>query len=269
MGTPAFIVPIMGKRVGGYLHLTTAWIAATGETDTTILNALNAWEASLISNGLSSKITVFYPFVGGNETKHSYNFMNTSLYQLTFTGVWTHSSTGALPSGTNNTYANTGLNANTVFTQNNNHCGVYSRTNVAGANKTAVGCIIGSTPIYALQIRSASNLASAFNNSQVSNQFVSASNTNSSGYYLMNKTSSSIGGLTLDKNGTQIGSNVAAITTNNYENTNVIIGALRSSAQWDNKEYAGISMGLGLTSGEKIAMYNMIQTFNTNLSRQV
>jgi len=264
----------MGRRLvyikpqSGYLPLTTAWIAATGETNTTILNALNAWEASMISNSLSSKITVFYPFVGGTSTKHSYNFMNTSLYQLTFTGFWTHSSTGALPNGTN-AYANSSLNGNTVFTQNNNHCGVYSRTNVAGASRTAVGCIIGSTPIYAIQMRNATNNATAFNNSQATNQFVSASNTNSSGYYLMNKTSSAIGGLTLSKNGTQIGSNAAAITTNNYENTTVTIGALNSSAQFDNKEYAGISMGLGLTSGEITAMYNMIQTMNTSLSRQV
>jgi len=140
---------------------------------------------------------------------------------------------------------------------------------VAGGNRTAIGCIIGSTPIYALQTRNASNNATAFNNSQAANQFVSASNTNSNGYYLMNKTASSIGGLVLDRNGSQIGSNAAAITTNNYENTDVVIGALRSSAQFDNKECAGATIGLGLTSGDRIAMYNLIQALNTSLSRQV
>jgi hypothetical protein len=256
------------KPASGYLPLTTAWIATTGESNTTILNALNAWEASMISNSLSSKIQVFYPFVGGTSTKHSYNFMNTSLYQLTFTGGWTHSSTGALPNGTN-AYASSSLNGNTHFTQNDNHSSVYSRTNVTGASKTAIGCVIGSTPIYALQIRSAANLASAFNNSQTATQFTTGANTDSRGYYLMNKTSSAIGGLVLDKNGTQIGSNAAAITTNNYANTTVTIGALNTTAQFDNKEYAGVTFGLGLTSGDRTAMYNMIQTMNTSLSRQV
>jgi len=268
MGLPSFITPIMGKKQG-YLPLTLAWIAATSETDTTILNALNTFEASLIANGMNTgDLIAYYPMVGGTQTKHSYNFMNTALYQLTFFSGWTHSSTGALPNGTN-AYANTGINASTVFTQNNNHCGVYSRTNVAGASRTAVGCIISSTPIYALQIRSAANLASVFNNSEAATQFATGANTNSQGFYLMNKTSSAIGGLTVDKNGTQIGSNAGAIATNNYENTNVLIGALTTALQFDNKEYAGVTFGLGLNATKRGQIEDMVNALNTSLSRNV
>jgi hypothetical protein len=253
---------------GSYLPLTTAWIAATGESNTTILNALNTREASWASNGLTSKIIAQYPFVGGNSTKHAFNFMNTSLYNLSFFGFWTHSSTGALPNGSN-AYATTAITGNTVFTQNDNHCSVYSRTNISAADKTAIGCIIGSTPVYALQIRTAANLVRGFNNSQVATQVASGANLNSSGYYLMNKTSSAIGGLTIDKNGTQIGANTVAITTNNYSTSTVTIGALNSITQFDNKEYGGVTFGLGLTVGERALMYTIEQQFQTDLSRQV
>ena len=90
MGLPSFITPIMGKKQG-YLPLTTAWIAATGETDTTILNALNTFEAGLNANSLTTKFNAIYPMVGGNDLKHSYNFINTLTFQISFLGGWTHS----------------------------------------------------------------------------------------------------------------------------------------------------------------------------------
>ena len=118
------------RRQAGYLPLTTAWIAATLETDTTILNALNTFEAGLIANSLTTKFNAIYPMVGGTSGKHAFNFMNTSLYSLTFNGGWTHSATGALPNGTN-ANADTGINANTILTVNNNHLSFYSRSNTA------------------------------------------------------------------------------------------------------------------------------------------
>ncbi len=71
-----------------YGTLTTAWIAATGETDTTILSALNTLESDLTTYGLTSKMKALYPMVGGTSTKHSYNFMNTSQYQLRHSLGW-------------------------------------------------------------------------------------------------------------------------------------------------------------------------------------
>jgi len=110
-----------------YGTLTTAWIAATGETDLTILGALNTLESDMATYGLTAKIKALYPMVGGTAGKHSYNFMNTAAYQLTFNGGWTHSSTGALPNGTN-AYADTSFNVNTY--KDNNHLSYYIRTNL-------------------------------------------------------------------------------------------------------------------------------------------
>lgn len=267
MGTPANIIGIMGKSK--YLPLTTAWIATTGETDTTILNALNTFEASMIANGMSSDFIAFYPMVGGNSTKHSYNFMNTALYNLSFTGGWTHSATGALPNGTN-AYANTGINALSVLTQNDNHASFYSRTNSTGASRACMGSYTGAgTNVYAMQLRLTANTAAVFNASNAAGQFAIIANTNSEGFYLMNKTSSAIGGLTLDKNGSQIAANTVAVSTNTYPNVNVLIGALTTALQFDNKECAGVTIGPGLNSTKRGQIYTMIQAFNTSLSRQV
>ena len=265
----------MGRRLiyikpAGYLPLTTAWIAATSETDTTILNALNTFEASLIANGMNSgDLIAYYPMVGATQTKHSFNFINTALYQLTFFSVWTHTSNGALPFGTNS-YASTGINASTVLTQNNNHVSFYSRTNAAGASRACIGSYTGANPnVYAMQLKLTSNNAAAFNASNAANQFSTTSNTNSEGFYLMNKTSSAINGLTLDKNGTQIAANTGAITTNTYPNANVLIGALTTTLQFDNKECAGVTIGLGLNATKRGQLEDMVNAVNIALSRNV
>ena len=119
---------------GGYGTLTTSWIAATGETDATILGALNTLETNLDTYGLKSKMKALYPFVGGTAGKHSYNFMNTAQYQITWAGGITHSSTGVLFNGTNS-YGDTNLNVNSVMTLNSTAFGIYNRTDSAAATR--------------------------------------------------------------------------------------------------------------------------------------
>ena len=113
---------------GSYNPLTAAWITATGESDVTILNGLNTFEAGLISNNFISRLPIVYPIVGGTSAKHSLNFMNTATYQITFQGGFVHNSNGWTGNGTN-AIANTGANAITVTPRDNNSYGFYSRTN--------------------------------------------------------------------------------------------------------------------------------------------
>ena len=268
MGLPANIIGIMGK--GGYLQLTAAWKAATGETDTTILNALNTFEGTLIANSLSSLITAYYPMVGGTSTKHAFNFMNTALYNLSFVGGWTHSANGALPNGTN-AYADTGINASTVLTQNNNHVGFYSRTNSAAAARNAIGCYVSGSNLLALTLKFSAPPDSAvyYNANAVTTQGGLAANSNSEGMYIGSKTSSAIGGVVLYKNGSSIGSNTVAVTTNTYPNANVLISALRTNLNFDDKQCAGATIGLGLTAGQALTLSTAINTLNTALSRNV
>ena len=61
LGYSSLLSRINGARRGGYGPLTTAWITATGETDVTILGALNTLESDLSTYGLTSKIKALYP----------------------------------------------------------------------------------------------------------------------------------------------------------------------------------------------------------------
>jgi len=96
---------------------TTAFKNATGITDVTILNALNDLDLGLTSNGLDSKITCLYPFAGGDSTKHSYNFMNPSSYQINWSSGVIHSSLGVKFNGTSS-FGDTNLKPSNFGSQN-------------------------------------------------------------------------------------------------------------------------------------------------------
>lgn len=248
----------MGKS--RYLPLTTAWKAATLETDTVILNALNTFEQGLIDNGLTTKFNAIYPFVGGNSTKHSYNFINTLTFQLTFLGSWTHASTGALPNGTN-AYANTGLTPSTTLSLNDAHFSAYLRTNTnAGID---VGCAI---PANTTQL--AGRLSGNYfgNVHQATNSTVA--NANSQGHYLASRTGSTTN--TGYKNGSSILASTVVSTVR--PSTNVYLGARNNNGAADNfsaRELALASIGSGLTAGEASTLYTLIQAMQTSLSRNV
>ena len=276
MGLPSFITPIMGKKQG-YLPLTTAWIAATLETDTTILNALNTFEAGLIANSLTTKFNAIYPMVGGNSTKHSYNFINPATFQLSFLGGWTHSPTGALPSGTNGN-ANTGINASTVLTVNNNHLSFYSRSNTAVGvspnSKVSMGAYNAATNTrqFAFFLKANGTGNSYYQNtSGTLTQIAVGANTDSRGWFIGNKASNAIGGLTVSRNATSLGANTIAPTVTAYPSSNIFLSgnAFGGTVQWDDKECAMATIGTSLTSGEISTLYTLIQAFQTSLSRAV
>jgi len=248
------------RRQAAYLPLTTAWIAATSETDTVILNALNTFEAGLIANSLTTKFNAIYPFVGGDSTKHRYNFINTLTFQLTFNGLWIHSPTGALPNGTN-AYANTGLLPSTVLSLNDTHLSVYSRTNTnAGID---IGAAITGNITY-ITARLTGNYIG--NIHQSTNSLVA--NANSQGHYLASRTASTTN--TGYKNGSSILASTQLSTIR--PSVNVYLGARNINGTADNfsaRELAMASIGSGLTAGEASTLYTLIQTMQTSLSRAV
>ena len=258
MGLPSFITPIMGKKQG-YLPLTTAWIVATSETDTTILNALNTFEAGLIANSLTGKFNALYPFVGGTNTKHSFNFINTSLYNLTFNGGWTHSATGALPAS--NGWAQTGILTSTVLALNDAHLGVYLRTN------NNVGVDIGAasaTLITNVAARLSGNYFGFINQTLTP----TVANAASTGHYISSRTSSNLN--TSYKNGASILASTAVST--GRPALNIYLGARNlngTASDFTQRQLAMASIGSGLTSGEVSTLYTLIQAFQTSLSRQV
>ena len=243
-----------------YGTLTTAWIAATGETDLTILGALNTLETDLTTYGLTAKMKALYPFVGGTSTKHSYNFVNTAAYQLSFVGGWTHSSNGALPNGTN-AYADTGIKRN-VMAANSAAFGVYIRNN----NN---------------DLRADIGVTDANWNTLVSGVIYSA--INSSNPRLLGATATSVGfthaSLTsassfhrVYRNGALFATDNEASSGTNGTTLNFYIAAQNNggSAIWySNKQLALTFLSDGLNATEAANFYTAVQAFQTTLSRQV
>lgn len=253
-----------------YGTLTTAWIAATGETDLTILGALNTFESDLTTYGLTSKMKALYPMVGGTAAKHKFNFMDArdldAAYRLIFNGGWTHSSNGALPNGTN-AYADTKLNASLLI-QDNAHLSVYSRTNSDG-----LFCDIGYVSATGSD---ETNLFSKYSNTlypriQATNSGV-ANSVTSAGLMMANRTSSTVVKGIRNTVITSLSNNSSTKSANTSDI--VFIGALNRRSVPDivfysPREYALASIGNGLTDTEAANFYTAVQNFNTTLSRQV
>jgi hypothetical protein len=239
-----------------YGTLTTAWIAATGETDLTILGALNTLETDLTTYGLTSKMKALYPFVGGTAGKHSYNFINTAAYQLTFNGGWTHSSTGALPNGTN-AFADTKLNASTVLASfNSNHISYYSRTQNLTDSANMGG---GSGSAYLTLERSTQWNGNTFLNFAIDP---------TTSLFINTRTANNV--QKLYRNGIQLGSTNTATSTISA-NAALYLGArnIGGGNQYSVRECALASIGDGLTDTEAANFYTAVQAFNTTLSRQL
>lgn len=247
------------------------FLSAAGITDWKITQAINNLVKDLKTTGIWSKCYAIYPFVGGTSTTHQFNLINplntNAAYRLTFTGTWAHSSTGALPNGSN-AYATTFINANTVLTQSNTHLSFYSRTNVTGnGNSIGTATNVQNNPMITMFIRDASNATATYN--ALSTAGAIGTNTDSRGFYISSKLSSAIGGLVLYKNGSSIASNTIAITTNNYPSVNIYIAVLTPTIYFDSKECAFASVGLGLTATESSTFNSIVTNFQTALGRNV
>jgi len=245
-----------------YGTLTTAWIAATGETDLTILGALNTLETDLTTYGLTAKMKALYPFVGGTAVKHSYNFMNTAANQITWSGGLTHSSTGVLPNGVNG-FGDSNFNVNTY--KDNNHLSYYIRTNLDEVRVDA-----GINTSSGARFDAISRLSNGGNfGNHITNVNLLFSSTDSRGLWLNTRTTSTL--QKVYKNGTSQGSETSSGTT--AINGNIYLGARNlvgtGALFYSTKETAFASIGDGLTDTDAANFYTRVQTYQTALSRNV
>jgi hypothetical protein len=245
-----------------YGALTTAWIAATGETDLTILGALNTLESDLTTYGLTAKMKALYPMVGGTAGKHSYNFMNTAQYQLAFSGGWTHSSTGATPNGTN-AYADTNFTPSDNATLDSHHISYYSRTNSNGT-EVELGSRSGADAGSVIEIRTNGTTYFRVNSPSY---YITYSDSDSRAFYISNRTgASTVNGW---RNGTKVVS--GTVSSNGLSTNKYYLAAWNSpgAIYYSIKQTAFASIGDGLTDTEAANFYTAVQTFQTTMARQV
>jgi hypothetical protein len=247
-----------------YTTRTTAFAAATGITDTTILNALNTFDTGLISNGLDTKMKALYPMVGGTANTHKFNFMDAqdtdTAFRLAFNGGWVHSSTGALPNGIN-AFADAKLNLNTMNSINDISYGYYCRTNSISLGSFGWGKVP---------------------DKYLSNEFWIRYNDDNKYGYIFDSANDggSAGGDCRGFNAqSRIASNVKYIQKNSLISTytSLSTGSLFSrnfifsqgSQGYENRENAFGYISNGLTNTELSNLYTLTQALQTSLSRQV
>jgi hypothetical protein len=247
-----------------------AFITAAAITDPTQQAAINTLVVDLKGYSIWTKMKALYPFVGGTASQHKFNLKNpldtNAAFRLVFNGGWTHSSTGALPNGTN-AYANTFLIPSTSLTVDSHSLSYYSRSNILESNKQPIGASnSGYDPMMSLGVYNQTYYyAPNFGAS-------APTYTETTGLGLFTGTRTAINNAKIYRNGVIRNAN----TTNRITATLPIyafaIGCLSISGTFEGytaKQCAFASIGDGLTDTEAANFYTAVQAFQTTLGRQV
>lgn len=252
-----------------------AFITAAGITDSTQQSAIDTLVKQLKGYGIWTKMKAIYPFVGGTATTHKYNLVDPrdldAAFRLTFSGGWTHSSTGALPNGSNG-WAESYLNGSTELSATSTHLSLYSRTNSPLQVRYDMGNVVTSPAVLGTHLGVG---AAAGSNSTFRTRLASgtASDTNNvpdtTGFFIGNREPSS-SNITNYRNGSLV--ETYSSPSSSHLNQTLVIGAIRfngSVTQYSDKEFAFMSIGDGLSATEAANFYTVVQAYQTTLGRQV
>jgi hypothetical protein len=245
-----------------------AFLNAAAITDATIIDAINTFVVGMKSNLLWNEMIAIYPFVGGTTDTHKWNLKDPrdldAAYRLTFTGGFTHSSTGCLPGGTNSE-AETYINPSLHLSQNDTHLSYYSRTTNSKNESVEIGLSSGSSLYLAIQYQTPAGgslrFISNINNTGLANISVSDSNL---GHYLSSRL-----------NSTQVkkyenGSLLQTANLTSAAPANATVKLFRNqTTERNQREAAFVSIGNGLTDAEVATFTTLVQNMQTSLSRQV
>ena len=242
-----------------------AFITAAAITDPTQQSAINTLVVDLKGYVLWTKLGAIYPFVGGTASTHKFNLKNPldtdAAFRLTFTGGWTHSTTGAKPNGVN-AFADTYYLAFSLM-GTNQQIGYYVGENLAG-NYIDIGSS-GGTDMGLWTRRTTDLFLFNFPQDTVGVNFT---NTNSTGNYLVFNNSTL--GRGVYKNGSSIYSSA-------FQNVNIFDNNARKLLLSKNvytyfspRELRLVAFGTGFTSLTEVTNYTTaVQAFQTTLGRQV
>lgn len=254
---------------------TTAFITAAGITDPTQINAINRLVLNYKGQGdLNTSVDLWtnskavYPFVGGSASSHMYNLKDPrdldAAFRLSFLGGWTHDTNGAKPNGSN-AYARTFLIPSAELNLNTHAVCYYSGTNLSEpiADPINIGAFNSTTQAITL-VKSNSLLGTRLNST-----LNTVANTIMKGFNHTIKTSSTTS--KLFQNGVALSSGVGGGTLPNIE---LYIGTLNLSGSpyatgyvRNDFRFCAISSN-SLSDANALLMYQIVQQFQTDLSRQ-
>jgi hypothetical protein len=256
-----------------------AFVTAANIVDQVEANAINNLVIGMKADGLWTKMKAVYPFVGGTASSNKFNLKNPldtdAAFRLVFSGGWTHSTTGALPNGTN-AYADTKLLPDSNSLYQNCALSYYSRTNTAvdGSDIGAYGNAANLFKSYNIQLRTAANnySRSAMHDGSNTLDWAFATNIDSRGYYIANRTSGTVNKII--KNGAILNTNTTSVNLfSQTTQSSIYIGAANlfgtGAMQYANRQCAFASIGDGLTDTDATNLNSRVTTFQTTLNRNI
>jgi len=261
-----------------YNNETNAFLFSTQITDNTIQTATNTLVSDLKTANIFTKMKAIYPMVGGTATTHKFNLVNAqdtnAAFRLSFVGGWTHSANGAKPNGTN-AYANTFLWHSAYLQRDNISLSNYIRTiTLGGIIMGAFGVTAGANAFSFVFTASTTTADSGGQANATNYNPALFTDTLKKGYYFVSRILNTE--FKYYQNGliksTKL-NNSSAYTDN--INGSIYIGALNNFAgsggpsNYSSSECAFATIGEGLTNAEALVLYNLVQTFQTTLGRQV
>lgn len=248
-----------------------AFITAAGITNTTQQQAINTLVLDLKGYGIWSKMKAIYPFVGGTASTHKWNLKDPrdldAAFRLVFSGGWTHSVNGALPSL--NGYSNSFLNANTILTNGNFHLSFYSRTNSTVNNYSADILMTGSYAAsgwVSLRVND-KTLGIAYASFGNDNTEAAGASSTTSGYMVATETSNSL--RKIFKNNLFLAQNTTTSSTALKSENITFAGSNFTGSNSSLNQCAFASIGDGLTDTEASNLYTAVQAYQTTLGRSI
>ena len=245
-----------------------AFITAAAITDPTEISAVNQLVIDLKTANIWTKMKAVYPFIGNTASQQKWNLKDPrdldSAFRLTFLGGWTHSSTGALPNGTNG-YANTYFNTDDTASTGLQSFGVYTRTSptfAVNSTESITGLRNGIYWIRSLSLSpTLTNLRSGDRSENITGVtgLIAQSRSSTSSWYGVNNSTIT----TLSSSVSVLGSE----TTRTF-----FLGAYNNAGAANNfstQELAFAFYGEPLLTTEMSDFYTAVQTFQTTLSRNV
>ncbi len=237
------------------------FINSSGISDSTQKIAINSLVKQLKDAALWTKFMAIYPMVGGTANTAKWNLKDArdldAAYRLTFNGNPVFASTGVL-FPTSADYADTHLVDNAIG-YNNSAISYYSRT-----QNTNIGYDMGCTddiPPYN-EMATYSDTSRRGYLSAWFDYTPAVPTLTSTGLFML---SSSATNVALYRNGLNIDLSTSA-PVDGYTNMSILIGKSRNGPSGQ-KECALATIGNALTDAQALTFYNIVQKFETSLSR--
>ena len=262
-------VKLIGDRIINYDEDTQAFIDVVTTLSEVQKDAINDLVVGLKANNTWDKHIAIYPMIGGTAETHKYNLKDPrdldAAFRLTFSGTVTHDSLGSQGDGTTG-YADTHWSPSGSPVTDNVSMTYYTGTLSTG-NRTDMGTSNGGLRLL-LEVWWASDKLQFDAYANNASRVTIARGSDTLGYYQGSRENSTLNSVYL--NGSLVSSATGENINNPPSNTLYIFAVNTGTpSSYSDRQSRFNTFGLGLTTTEITNDFNVIQTYQTALGREV